>query len=198
MPRIISEAQNRFAAYTTGDQNAIHPEIKSSVFNVVVQHGGSGVYEALKEDYLHTTSTNGKETCLRSLGRVRSKKLIADLLDFHLSDAVAMQDIHMVCYALGDNAEARDELWSYMKEHWTTISGKLSSNHIVMHRYVGCLAKFASHEIEQDIASFFKDKDTRGYDTGVVQVLDSIKGNATYRERDEKLLAEWLQVHGFV
>lgn len=59
------------------------------------------------------------------------------------------------------------------------------------------LNKYADHAIEQDIASFFEDKDNRGYDRSLVVISDTIKGNANYKQRDEKLVLEWLKAHGY-
>ena len=69
---------------------------------------------------------------------------------------------------------------------------------MVIDRYFkSCLSKFASHEVERDIAVFFKDKDTKAYDRGLVQVSDTVKANANYKERDEALVLEWLQAHDY-
>lgn len=75
---------------------------------------------------------------------------------------------------------------------------KLSGNPVVLDRYLKTtLAKFASHQIEKDIATFFKDKDTKGYDRGLVQVSDTVKANASYKERDEAVVLEWLKAHDY-
>lgn len=39
--------------------------------------------------------------------------------------------------------------------------------------------------------------DTKGYDRGLVQVSDTVKANANYKERDQELVLEWLKVHGY-
>ena len=69
---------------------------------------------------------------------------------------------------------------------------------VVLDRYLkNCLTKFASHEIDQDIKDFFGQKDNTGYDRGLIQVSDTIRGNATYKERDEQLLLDWLRAYGY-
>ena len=69
---------------------------------------------------------------------------------------------------------------------------------VVFDRYLkNSLQKFASHEIEKDIQEFFKGKDNTGYDRGLVQVSDTIRGNANYKERDEQLIVEWLKAYGY-
>lgn len=70
---------------------------------------------------------------------------------------------------------------------------------VVTDRYFkSTLGKFASWEMEREIEAFFKDKDTKGFDRGLVQVADSIRGNAMYREREERVVEEWLGAHGYL
>ena len=132
------------------------------------------------------------------MGRIHSTDLVNEFLDFQFSDRVAIQDKHTGSVALASNAKARNALWAYVKNNWEKVSRTLSANPVVMDRYLKtCLSKFASHEVERDIAEFFQGKDTKGYDRGLVQVSDSVRANATYKERDEAIVLEWLQAHGY-
>lgn len=196
--RTIAEAQRRFKAYQSGDRKAVHPSLRLAVFSIVVREDGEPVYNAVVKEYLNTTSIDGKETCLNALGKVQTAELVNKFLDFQFSDKVAVQDIHTGSVSLAANSKARNDLWKYIKEHWATVHKKLSANSVVIDRYLkNTLSKFASHEVEKDIAAFFKDKDTKGYDRGLVQVSDTVRANANYKERDELLILEWLKAHGY-
>ena len=197
--RTITEAQHRFKAYQSGDRKAIDPSLRRAVFSIVVRQGGQPAYKAVQEEYLTTTSIDGKETCLIALGKVQTTDLVNDFLDFQFSDQVAIQDVHTGSVSLAANSKVRNELWKYIKENWTAVHEKLSANIVATDRYFKTtLSRFASHEIERDIAAFFKDKDTKGYDRGLVQVSDTVRGNASYKERDEQLVLEWLKAHEYV
>lgn len=195
---IVTEAKRRFEAYTTGDRTAIHPSLRSAIFRIVIGEGGRSEYDAVKHEYLNTTSVDGKEICLQSLGRVQSADLVKDFLDFQFSDKVATQDAHTGAMSLAANPKARYILWQYIKENWDPVHERLSGNSVVIARFLKTsLQKFASHEVEEDISTYFKDKDTSGYDRGLVQVSDTVKGNANYKERDEALILEWLKAHDY-
>ena len=168
------------------------------VYRINVSEGGRAEYDAVKREYLSTSSVDGKEICLQSLGRVQTSDLVKDFLEFQFSDHVAIQDIHSGSIALAANAKARDVLWHWIKDNWELLHKKLSGNMVVFDRYLkNSLQKFASHEIEKDIQEFFKGKDNTGYDRGLVQVSDTIRGNANYKERDEQLIVEWLKAYGY-
>lgn len=196
--RTIDEAKRRFQRYISGEKEAIHPNLRLPVFRINVAEGGKGAYQAVKVEYLDTTSIDGQEICLQALGRVQTAELVKDFLDFQFSDAVKVQDVHSGSMALAANPKARDALWQYIKDHWDVVYQKLSGNSVVLDRYLkNSLQKFASHEKEKDISRFFQDKDTKGFDRGLVQVSDTVRGNANYKERDEELLREWLRTHGY-
>jgi len=153
----------------------------------------------VQEDYLSTKSIDGKETCLLALGKVQTTALASAFLDFQFSDKVAIQDMHTGSISLAANSKVRNALWEYIKQHWETVHQKLSGNPVVLDRYIKTtLSKFASHEVERDIAAFFEDKDTKAYDRGLVQVSDTVKANASYKERDEAIVLEWLKAHEYV
>ena len=197
--RTIDEAKVRFEAYRKGDRSAIHPSLRLAVFQIVVREGGSPAYEAVLREYGSTTSIDGKETCLLALGKVQKADLAKSFLDFQFSDEVALQDVHTGSVSLAANSTVRNALWHYIKENWETVSKKLAASPVVIDRYLKtCLSKFASHEVEKDIAAFFKTKDTKAYDRGLVQVSDTVKANANYKERDEALVLEWLKTHDYI
>lgn len=152
----------------------------------------------MKEEYFKTDSIDGKEICLAALGRTKNPELVNDYLDFVFSDKVAVQDVHNGAASLAANSKVRGLLWEYIKDNWSAVETRLSANNVVFERFVRIgLSKFADHSIADDIASFFQNKDTSAYDRALVIVSDSIRTNARYKERDEKLVLEWLAAHGY-
>ncbi|GAA88154.1 aminopeptidase B [Aspergillus luchuensis IFO 4308] len=196
---IIPEAKRRFELWKTGnDKNAVHTNLRSVIFSIVISEGGREEYNAVKQEYLKTDSVDGKEICLGALGRTKDAELVKDYMDFVFSDKVAIQDIHNGATSMATNPLTRHLLWDYMKENWSAVETRLSANNVVFERFVRMgLSKFADHDIAADIASFFREKDTGAYDRALVIVADSIRTNARYKERDEKQVLEWLQAHGY-
>jgi hypothetical protein len=193
----VAEAQKRFKAFMDGDKKAIHPSLRAAVFKISIKFGGKEAYEAVQKEYLTTTSVDGKEITLQSMGQVQTADLAKDYLRFGFNK-VATQDVHSVGVSLANNSKVRDQVWAYIKENWPMIREKLGGNMVVLERFLRtCLQKYASFETEKDIANFFKDKDNNGYDRGLAVVSDTIKGNAKYRERDVEVVRGWLKAHGY-
>lgn len=197
---IVSEARRRFDDWASGkDKTAIHPNLRSTVFSINIAKGGRREYDIVKEEYLQTDSIDGKEICLLSLGRTRDIDIVKDYADFLFSGQVAIQDLHTGAASLGSNSKARAAFWEYIKANWSLIEQKLSSNKVVLERFIRVgLNKFADHAIEKDIAKFFEDKDKSGFDRALVIVSDTVRTNANYKERDEKSVQEWLTAHGYI
>ena len=193
----VNEAQKRFESFRGGDKKAIHPSLRAAVFRIAVKNGGKEAYQAVQHEYLTTTSVDGKEITLQSMGQVQTAELAKDYLAFGF-DKVATQDVHSVGVSLANNSKVRETVWQYVKENWPMLRDRLGGNKVVLERFLRtCLQKYASFEIEKDIEQFFKDKDNTGYDRGLAVVSDTIKGNAKYRERDVELVREWLTAHGY-
>ncbi|KAI5797320.1 peptidase family M1-domain-containing protein [Pyronema domesticum] len=195
---VIAEAQRRFEAYTNGDKKAIHPSLRLAVFRIVVAEGGQAAYDAVLKEYLATTTVDGREICLASLGRAREPEVIQQVLDLIISDVVKIQDKHTPAISLSNNSEARYRLWKFIEKNWEIIYKQMSGNMVVLDRFLkNSLNKFASLETLAEIEEFFKDKDNTGYDKGLVTVRDSIQGNAGYVKRDGEKVKEWLKSKGY-
>ncbi|KAF2182780.1 hypothetical protein K469DRAFT_711475 [Zopfia rhizophila CBS 207.26] len=197
----VEEAKRRFDLYTSGkDRSAINPSLRKAVFAISVNNGGEAAYSAVKNEYLSTTSIDGKEICLQSLGRVQTPELAQQFLRFIFSADVAMQDKHSGTIALASNAKARLELWNFIRDNWESIiHPTLSGNLVVLERFLRFgLNKFASMDVADEIEKFFKDKDVRGFDKGLAVVDDTIRSHALYKKRDEKVVREWLVAGGYI
>lgn len=162
-----------------------------------MRYGGATEYEALKNEWHSTSSVDGKEIALRAMGRLQTQELLSDYLTFMSTD-VPPQDIHTAGMSLAVNAKARAGLWKYIKDNFAEINARLGGNVLVLDRFLRVsLNKFSDRETEKDIAGFFADKDNRGYDRTLNILSDTISGRAAYRERDGKVILEWLTTNGY-
>ncbi|KAI5299773.1 hypothetical protein KEM55_001781, partial [Ascosphaera atra] len=205
---VVREAKVRFDAWAAGDKTAIHPNLRSAIFSIVAHTSSEGheqnkdagkeEYDIIKKEYETTDSIDGKEICLMALGRTRNPALYSDLMEFLLSPAVAIQDIHTGAASLAGNSAARKPLWEFIKKNWDAIEAKLTSNKVILQRFVQlALARFADNDTEKDIIQFFENKDKSGYDRGLEVVLDTVRTNAKYRARDQEVVKKWLKEHGY-
>ena len=99
---------------------------------------------------------------------------------------------------LAANSATRPGLWKYIQDNFDPIKEKLGKNMVVLDRFIKqSLIRFNDREVEKEIAKFFEGKDNRGYDRSLKVISDTILGRAAYKERDGKVVLEWLNAHGY-
>lgn len=151
----------------------------------------------MKKEWTTSTSVDGQEIALRALGRIQDTSLLPDYLALLFND-VKTQDMHTGAMAISANPRTRPGMWKYIQENFDTIKEKLSKNMVVLDRFLRLsLNKFNDVRSAEEIAAFFKEKDNRGYDRTLAVVDDTIRGKAKYKERDAKVILEWLKAHGY-
>lgn len=194
--RIIAEGKKRFETWKSGGE--LHQNLRAVVLNMNVANGGRSEYETVKHEYLKSTSMNDKDACLHALGRTKDSEFARDMLEFVTSSNVPIQDSRYGPSAVSANNSTRDEVWKFTKTQWQRLNDRLGVSNICMDRWMKMgLNNYSDHSIREEISEFFKDKDTRAYDRSLVVVSDTIKGNANYKQRDEGLVLEWLEAHGY-
>jgi len=195
---VIDEALSRFNKYTAGDKSAVHPNIRLAIFRIAVAEGGREAFDKVIAEYHATTTIDGKEICLASLGRARTPENISIVLELILSDKVKAQDKHTPAISLSNNSEARYMLWEFIRSNWDRVYTQMGGNMVVLDRFLkNSLNKFASRKTADEIKDFFEGKDTTGYDKGLKVVADCIQGNSGYVERDGEEVRKWLKENGY-
>lgn len=196
----VDEALKRFDLYISGEnKSAIHPSLRKAIFSIAVKERGESAFDAVQNEYLTTSSVDGREICLQSLGRVQTPELAQRFLSFIFSDKVAMQDKHSGTIVLATNSKVRIEVWKFIRDHWDSdVHPTLSGNLVVLERFLRFgLNKFSDAKIADEIKEFFKNKDNRGYDKGLDVIDDTIRSLDKYRRRDEGVVREWLRARGY-
>ena len=131
------------------------------------------------------------------MGRIQSPELLSDFLEFMFTE-VATQDVHTGAMALAANPKTRSGLWKYIQDNFEQLKERLAANMVVFDRFLRLsLTKFNDSETEREIADFFQGKDNRGYDRTLSIASDTILGRVSYKERDGKVILEWLKTHGY-
>lgn len=167
------------------------------MYAIAIKHGGKAEYEIIKSEWATTSSVDGKEIALRALGRIQDLSLLDDYFSL-LFTQVATQDVHTGAVALAVNTKTRALLWKYIQENFEPLKERLSANMVVFDRFLKMsLTKFNDTQTEAEIKKFFEGRDNRGYDRTLGIVSDTILGRAAYKERDAKVVKEWLQTHGY-
>ncbi|KAI2624565.1 peptidase family M1-domain-containing protein [Hypomontagnella submonticulosa] len=205
-PAVTEKAKSSFDAWAD-EGKPIHPNLRTVVYRTAIKTNPAKAVPVLKKEWYSGASIDGKEVCLASLGHTRDPDIITnDLLPFNCdlsppappSESVPSGDMHSLGSALSTNSVARPIQWKYIQENWEKLTTKMA-NPVVLDRFIKLtLQKFTDAKYIDEIDAFFKDKDTSAFDRTLEQVKDSIRGRAAYRERDAKVIKEWLSANGYL
>ena len=167
--KIIEAAQDMFKEWAAGNRKAIHPNIRGSVYAIVLQNGGDKEYDTIFNEYKTASDADERNTALRSLGRAKGKKLIQRSLDLPLSDDVKGQDFYSPIAGLRNEKEGIEGLWSWMTENWEPINKKCPASLGMLSSVVQiCTAGFTSEEQLEGVSKWFKGRSTKVIVTSIL------------------------------
>ncbi|KAL8942055.1 MAG: hypothetical protein Q9216_001867, partial [Gyalolechia sp. 2 TL-2023] len=197
--QIIKAAQDMFAKFRSGDRSAIHPNIRGSVYAIVLRNGGQEEYDTILNEYQTASDADERNTALRSLGRVNSPDLIDRSLSLALSDHVKNQDVYLPLAGLRNEAPGIEALWKWMTSHWEEIEKKCPPGLTMLSNVVQmCTSGFTSEERLKEVQEWFKDRSTKGFDRALEQSCDTVRAKAKWLARDKDDVEGWLRKEGFL
>jgi len=190
---VIKAAQDMFKKFTAGDSSAIHPNIRASVFSMILKYGGKEEYDKVLEVYHTSKNSNERNTALRSLGRAKDPELIKRTLAMTLNGDVKQQDIYIPVSGLRSHPEGVEALFKYMTENWDELSKRLPPELSMLGAMVQiCTAGFTAKADIERVEKFFSDKSTKGFQAPLAQSLDSIRAKNAWLERDREDVKAWV------
>jgi aminopeptidase 2 len=161
-PVVIKAAQDMFARFAAGDISAIHPNIRGSVFTIVLKHGGVKEYEVVLDRFRNAPTSDEKTTALRCLGTAEDPELIKRTLGLATSDEVKNQDIYMPLGGLRNHPTGIETRWTWLKENWDEIYKRLPPSLGMLGTVVQLTtSSFCTEAQLKDVKDFFDSKDTK-------------------------------------
>lgn len=99
---------------------------------------------------------------------------------------------------LRTDATGSEALWAWAQKRWEDIEAKLFASLGIFGVIAGIMIQgLSSRKHLQEIEVFFNGKDTSKYDKQLALVLDSLKANIAWVERDGDDVREWLKDNGY-
>ncbi|KAJ5633658.1 hypothetical protein N7528_001500 [Penicillium herquei] len=198
-PVVIKAARDMFARFAAGDVSAIHPNIRGSVFTIVLKHGGVKEYEVVLDRFRNAPTSDEKTTALRCLGSAEDPALIQRTLGLAMGDEVKNQDIYMPLSGLRTSVVGIQARWTWLQENWDVVYQRLPPSLGMLGTVVQLTtASFCTQAQLDEVKAFFDSKDTKGYDRAVEQSLDAIRAKVSWVGRDNKDVESWLDQNKYL
>ena len=145
-----------------------------------------------------TTNIDDKMVSLNTLGHTKDPKLAQKLLEMTLTDDVKPQDLSHAVGSVGANNATRHVLWQFIQENWDRVFERYGQNKVSLEKWFKFgFNQFSEPDMSQQMQHYFSSKDIRGIERVISVACDLTDANSKYRQRDEKLVLEWLEAHGY-
>ncbi|KAF2454849.1 peptidase family M1-domain-containing protein [Lineolata rhizophorae] len=196
--QVVKAAFDIFGKFRDGDRSAIHPNIRASVYAIVLSEGGEAEYDVILNEYRTAKTSDERNTAIRALGRAKKPELIQRTLALPLSDEVKGQDIYLPLGGLRTHPEGIRALWAWMKDNWDLLEKKLPPGLTMLGSVVSiCTSSFTERSQMEDVKGFFGERKTKGFNQSLAQSLDAILAKAKWVERDGGDVKAWLEEKGY-
>ncbi|MCU4185432.1 M1 family metallopeptidase [Acidiferrimicrobium sp. IK] len=129
-PEVRAEAARRFGSDRDGG-DALAPDLRGAVVNVVAAAGGAGEWEALLERYTTVTNPQEKVRYLFALTQTPDPALLRRTLDLCLSDEVRNQDAPYVVPMVLANRAGGAWAWDWVTGHWDAVLDRYPANLLI-------------------------------------------------------------------
>lgn len=140
----------------------------------------------------NTSSVGEREVLIRALCCIECEELLPDLFNFILT-AIPAQDIHIAATVLGSNLRMRKAFWNLIRLNFTAVTAAMKGNITLIGRFLkGALENTVEDNMAEEIDSFFREKDIRGYDRILKNIQDVVSARLLYKKRDADNIKGWL------
>ncbi len=189
--KTIAHAKKLFSTVTT-KKNPIPPDLRGVVYAAVARHGGNAQYVKLMKLYVAAAMHEEKNRIGRALGLFKQGELLQKTLDFALSPSVRSQDCVRLIAPVCVNPHGRDLAWQFVKKNWNVFLERYTGTREISY-LLEPFGAAASQKWANDIAAFLKTHHAPGTERTVQQVLERIRSNAAWLQRDRDDIAEFLK-----
>ncbi|CCE83179.1 Piso0_003751 [Millerozyma farinosa CBS 7064] len=199
MENAVTYSQECFSRYISGDKQAIHPNLRSTVFGTVARFGNRETYESLLGITRNPNSEIEKLAALRSLGKIRDPELLDEfsalLMDRSL---VKSQDIHIPLAGLRTHKSGIETMWGWFIREWSELLRQFPPGLPIM-RYIVQISTsgFTLREQKKMVEDFFAHKDQKGFDQALAQSLDTVSMKIALSSNEATNLQRWLVKNGY-
>nr|AJD23199.1 aminopeptidase 2 [Onygena corvina] len=196
--KVVAAATDMFKRFAAGEHGAIHPNIRGSVFDLVLRNGGEKEWNIVFDRYKNAPTSAEKNTALRCLGACQDPAMMQRTLALTLSDEVRIQDIYMPMSGLRSHSAGILARWQWLQDNWAGLTKRLPPAFSMLGSVIQiACASLCTAEQLKEVEQFFKDKDHKGYDRSLEQSLDAIRAKTGWLSRDREDVEAWLKSNGY-
>jgi aminopeptidase 2 len=195
---VITEAKRRFKLFMDGDESAIHPNLRGTVYALVIREGGVPEYEHVLSLYRKLDLPDQKLAALGALGGSRQASVIQAALDLtKTTDTVRSQDVIYIFRSVGANRFGRQQCWSFIESNWPVFHARYQKGgfSLLSRLVTSCTDGFTSTADADKVQAYFdgRGEEQKGIERALQQSLERIRTNARCLLNNSDRLQVWFK-----
>ncbi|CAK9439545.1 uncharacterized protein LODBEIA_P36450 [Lodderomyces beijingensis] len=183
------------------NEGNIHPSLRSFVYTTIASSPrfNQQQFETLLTQVTHPSSLDSREIALGALGSVTNESIAPLLLNALIDTSIIpAMDSHFLGKPLCTNFATRKLFLSFFLEHYESFYKIMSTNMVVLDRFVKLTLRNYSTRSDLDrIEKFFATRNVHGFERSLKQALDNVKINYNWYERDHEKVAKYLNEYDY-
>ncbi len=191
-PEVLAEAVSETQALLAG-QKPTDAAVADAAVALTAAKGDATMYEQMLRLAQSATDPALKQDALRNLTRFQAPDLVAQTLEYAVSDRVRSQDSWMVIAQLLSRRETQDAAWAFVQLHWDEITQRATESSGT--RIVEATGAFCTVERRDEVTSFFAAHPVASARRTLARSIDSIDDCIHLRAEQEPELRRWLDAH---
>jgi puromycin-sensitive aminopeptidase len=188
-PAVVEEARTRFRLFVDGDKAAISPDIRISVFRIVLANGGEEEYRQALRTFEEATGDADRRWALSSLGAAPTEQLKRMCLQWSISAAVKVQDCYTPQLSVATSSARGAEIaWDFFKTNYSAILSHVATGNAmtIYLMVVACTSHLCSLDKAKDVREFFDANPVPNAERKINQAVEKIVMNAKFADHIRK------------
>lgn len=185
----LAEARARFDAVIAAphDPAACPSELRTAVYQMVLAHGGTAEYAALKGTYALLQSDAERKQVMAALGYTPGAAERKAAMDWAISGAVKLQDFFVPFMSVGAASPASmAQAWEYLQANFAHVRTMTAATPSLLNAAIGgCCAGFTTDARAAEVEAFFAANPQPESARKISQVIEAIRVAAGYGRRLE-------------
>ncbi len=188
-PAIVAGCRERFQKYLD-DPNAIPPDLRPAILNVVGRYADEGTWDKLHELGRKTTSIEEKQNYYDALTQTTDPRLVKEALQIAVSDELPVSRAISVVPRVARYSDHPEMAWQFAQKHMKELLAKTDA--LGANRYAPGLFNFFSETARATELKQFAQKNLPAEShKAVAQAIDEITFRTELKQRLVPQITEW-------
>ncbi|XP_056427954.1 aminopeptidase N-like isoform X2 [Hyla sarda] len=190
-------ATKLFNEWKNSNINAIHPNLRSTIYCTAIAQGGVEEWDFAWEMFRSTTNAQEADKLRSGLACSKEPWILNRLLEFSLDPTkIRRQDTITTITNVANNVLGQNLVWDFVRANWAKIFQNFGDSSSFGNLITGISGRFSSEFELDQLKQFKEDNKEVGFGTAtraLDQVIEKTVANAKWVNQNKAVVKEWFE-----